>query len=342
MKRLLLTFAFLAALASCQKTNPDSIDPEQVPDIPADSVLVSLRAELDVQTEPLTKAGDQKDLYGIRIYQFLDNYSTSLVAYGTFDDLEKAVVKMSKAYKYGIDVLYIQDGKEIVHQYDDGHYGHPFDAYYAKNGALNEVVYTKPGDDPCTDLAHGRVQEKGMGDMLQEPNLWTKVKVYKGIAMCNPAEQSSVNVKLYSQMIGFRVSISEFESGKVTISGLQTQEYSAEPDAGHNGLIDIVVCMENLPTIVDAAPVVYGHPEVDPIQYVMEESNTRKQDVMLVYTDDAGNRTTLYYFENFSVERNTRYIMSFSLSDAVRNGGVQVETVEDGEMVEANLPVPAK
>ena len=136
MKRY-YTLLLIALLASCIQepvVESDMLTPNLVnepeseePSLSSDSVLVSLKTNLDFNSEPMTKASTLNDLYGIRVYQIGNDASARCIAYGTFDDMDKVVIKLAKASKYGIDVTYIPNGKNLVHRYSDGHYGVPFD-----------------------------------------------------------------------------------------------------------------------------------------------------------------------------------------------------------------------
>ena len=334
MRLIMILPVFLTVVIGCSKSNPTpNPDPDPViPTISPDSALVSLKTSLDFTAEPLSKAGSQDDLYGIRVYQFSQS-GPLLVAYGTFDNLSTAVVKLAKAYKYGIDVTYIQNGKNLVHKYSEGYYGVPFDnVIHANHSPLNQVTYLKSLDDQVYPISSGAVQEAGITEYGIEYNYWSTVNRYQGIAVCDPSKQESVEVKLYLQMIGFRISISDFENGTVTLCGQYGHKYRATPNANKEGLIDIVVCLESMPSVTEE---VYLWTQEEP-NVVIDHINSkeRNETVMLSYSDNDGNITNLYMNTNFRAKRNTRYTMSFSLSDAIRNGGITASIVNEGNMTE--------
>ncbi len=260
-----------------------------------------------------------------------------MTAYGTFDDLNTAVVKMAKAYRYGIDVTYIPNGKNLVHKYSAGFYGVPFDNELNSNhGSLNQVMYISTIGTEVHPFFYGAVQEKGITDYTNASNNWSTVTRYQGVAICNPAVDSSVEVKMYAQMIGFRISISDFESGTVTLGGQDGHKYTTKPDANKNGLIDVVVCLESMPSVSEEN-YIYTQEDIDPVEYI--NNKERNQTVQLSYTDASGVFTNLYLNTNFVAKRNTRYVMSFSLSDAIRNGGITASAVNEGEMTESDFPL---
>lgn len=338
MKHFLYAFAFLAAIVGCQRMDPESNpenQPEQLPEVSPDSAYVSLKAALDFSSEPLTRAVTQDGLYALRVYQITSG-GPVMTAYGTFDDLGKAIVKMAKMNKYGIDLAYIPDGKNRVHKFPDGHYGVPFDAVWVANGSLNRVMYTKAGDQPVWPLTYGVVQETGITDYMVQSNNWSTVTRYQGVAFCDPASQATVEVKLYAQMIGFRISITDFTKGAVTLSGTYGHQYTVQPDENKSAVIDVVVCLELMPS-VSQDTALYSQEGVDYEQYIMDKECYHT--VQLIYNDGAGSDVVLYNNVSFYSKRNIRYTMSFSLSDAIRNGGISAQTIDEGLMTEVPFPL---
>lgn len=205
MKRFFLFAIIIALFGACQQKNLQP-EPEPVlPDLSPDSTYVFLKTALDFSSEPLTKSDSQDGLYGIRVFQ-ISQSGPILVAWGTFDDLSTAVVKMAKAYRYGIDVTFIPNGKQLVYRHPEGFYGVPFDNELNPNhGQLNQVMYCNSPDDPIHKLDGGAVREVGISQYGIEFNNWSTVTRYQGIAVCDPSKQESVVVKLYLQMISFHI-----------------------------------------------------------------------------------------------------------------------------------------
>ena len=341
MKKISFLFLLFAVTISCQNEMP-TIDPtpesqeETNPEISEDSVFVKLSPSFEFESEHMTRATTTNDLYGIRVYQ-LSPTGMKMVAYGTFDDIEKAVIKMSKEDKYGIDLTYIANGKNLVHQFQDGHYGVPFDVVWnLNNGSLNQVVYyTNEEEGPIWPLSYGVVQEKGITDYKIQSNNWSQVTRYQGIAMCNPSEESTVEINMYAQMIGFKLSISEFEKGSVTLCGTYGHQYKATPDANNSAVIDIEVCLESMPSIAEEYYTMYFDENIDIVQYINDKE--RVQSVKIIYNDGKDDMI-LYDNINFLAKRNTRYLLSFSMSDAITNAGIKATVVDEGGMEEKAFP----
>lgn len=124
--------------------------------------------------------------------------------------------------------------------------------------------------------------------------------------------------------------------GVMSLGGTYGHKYVVRPDANKSALIDIAVCLELMPSISQEMEI-FSHDDVDIVQYIMDKDCYHT--VELIYNDGSGNDIVLYSNVNFYAKRNTRYVMSFSLSDAIRNGGITASTVNEGEMTESDFPL---
>lgn len=353
---ILLSFL---AIISCQIVEPTTpVTPSEPdtpqPEISADSVLVAIKSNIDITSSPLTKASTDEGLYALRVYQFFNDGSLEgpkIAAYGTFDDLGKAVIKLSKKNVYGFDVSFIPDAQNLVHP-SGKNYGVPFDAVWSPNGAVNEVMYVGTNNTPVWPLTSGATQEKGISDYNVQENNWSSIQRYQGVAFCDPAVSSSVNITLYSMMIGFHLEISDFTEGEVYISGWYGHKYKVKPSNG-SGVLDVIVQMENMPS----CSIVRSEENVRNVNYdelakdVVDNysnfyrewsggsyGNITESVVNIVYVDNGGNEIILYHNQNFGYKRNTKYTLKFSLSDAIRNGGISSTIADEGEMVNEEFP----
>ena len=64
------------------------------------------------------------------------------------------------------------------------------------------------------------------------------------------------------------------------------------------------------------------------------ESYNSSEGVKIIYSTTSGEDVLLYENNSFTVKPNTRYTLSFSLSDAIANGGITAEVEETQEMNE--------
>ncbi len=340
-------------LFSCGGSSPVEPDlpetPElSTPEISADTVEVSVKSAIHIDSEPLSTRSSINDLYAIQVWQKVPTTNEVgfswtecwTYAHGYFDDLSKAVIKLAKRYKYGITIAYIPNGKNLLHQYPDGVYGAPCYNAFGENGALNELVY---GDGfALMHIDSGGTQVKGIDDYKIQSNGWSPIERYQGVVVdFDPNTESTINIKLYRMMIGFKLNISDFNNGVVTISGVHGHQYHAYPDGNGNGTLDIVIETDVMPTAANILGAyekqTYGEYDLEYYTNLMLHNNTTQ--VHISYTNEEGETINLYRNQYFEYTRNTKYTLSFSLSDAIRNGGISAEVVEDEEMSEGEFPL---
>lgn len=335
--------AFLLSLLalSCQPVKITPEEPEtEAPELSEDEVLVSFKPELEFTDELMTKSGSVNDLYGIRVYSWAtinDFVSSECVAFGQFDDLDNVVIKLSKNKLYGVDMVYIPDGKNLIYQHGDGTYGVPFDpVWYEGPSKFNEVMYYTPGDGAVWSFGYGATQEKGISDYRVQSNDWSTVKRYQGSVLCNPTESGDVVVKLRTTMVGFHLEVTDFPEGKVTISSTHGHKYSVEPNADDRAVLDIEVCRSSLPVVADG-----GCPYSEFVSYedLFETLMNHLWDerVIISYTD-SDNSEIILYDKSGDFLPGHRYNLSFSLSDAVANKGISA-VVEETEVIEEDFPL---
>jgi len=120
------------AMTACSNENDNALLGNEEPDVY--TVKLGMAGEiLDITEEPLTRAtGD--DLYGIQVYSCPANAEKTTwtyYAYGLFDDIETAEIKLLNGYKYKFETSMIVDGKNTI--------------YHLKNIENNDIYeYAKP------------------------------------------------------------------------------------------------------------------------------------------------------------------------------------------------------
>lgn len=130
MKRFFLLLAVVGILfTACSEvgTNeqPTPTEPEYV------TVSLGLNVELDYGYEPLSRAEENNDLYGIQVYSTpvpaTENAEWTKYAYGLFDNTDNLTIKLVRGYEYKFVASMVKDGKNKVYygSYNDG-YGDPF------------------------------------------------------------------------------------------------------------------------------------------------------------------------------------------------------------------------
>ena len=361
---ILVCFAMM--ISSC---NPNSSDEPVVPETPeepetpevpvvtGDTVAVSfnLGGEINISEEPLTRSS-MNDLYGFNVYQSMtpinipdDVQKTSITpyAYGYFDDLSSIMLKLAKNRYYFFEMVYIPDGKNKVHQFEDGHYGNPFECIFdesPKNGALNEVMYSNKRN--ISMMNYGATQAKGIKDYMIQSNHFNNIERYQGVLYNFHATDNNktVNVSLYRMMVGIKLIIDDFTKGTVTVSSTCGKKHSVSPASNSNtNTLDIVVELLDMPIV----GTLFNGTDVGamnkPIEEFTEIVNSEKPfyDVwpgalFITYRDENSDEITLYANQLFKYKRLTKHVLQFSVSDAIANGGIQPNIKDDidGDLTE--------
>ena len=141
-------------LFSCGGNSPVEPDLPEIPELPspeinADTVEVSVKSAIHIDSEPLSTRASNDDLYALQViqqipaknelgYEFTEDRA---YAHGYFDDLSKIVIQLAKRYNYSFSLAYIPNGKNLIYQYPEGYYGLPCVNLYGKNGDINEIIY---------------------------------------------------------------------------------------------------------------------------------------------------------------------------------------------------------
>lgn len=103
---------------------PTPTEPEYV------TVSLGLNVGLDYGYEPLSRAEENNDLYGIQVYSTpvpaAENSEWTKYAYGLFDTTDNLTIKLIRGYEYKFVARMVKDGKDKVEHYESGHYRDPF------------------------------------------------------------------------------------------------------------------------------------------------------------------------------------------------------------------------
>ena len=357
----LMTVFALGLILSCGSINPevptetpDEPNVPETPEIPvlpeisSDSTWVTFKPELEFGEEPLVKSGNRDDMYLLVIKQVVPstyydgNPYTDYVdyAWGYFDNLSLAVFKLSKLSKYSFALAYIPNGKNLIHKYSNDIYGAPFYPQYPDTEPipLNTIKYGHNG----SSIAEGVAQPKGSSDTNFTNYLWNSIERYQGVVEnFDPSVSDVVHIKLYRMMIGFKITIEDFTEGLIQIRGTNGYKYTLNPTASGTSVLDFEIETPMMPSVgslfnslelnLDA----FTEDELE--AYIMEKINYGFDQVHISYFDKEGDELKLYTQYQFNYKRNTKYTLSFSLSDAIANGGIAPEIVEENEMAEESL-----
>ncbi len=363
MKKTILLLAAWAVLAACGNPQkplnpliPDDPDQPVVvpPAISPDSVFVAVSSRFAFGEEPLKSKADGRDgLYVVGIHQIIptvslvgNHYSRyANFAFGVFDDLGLAVFKLAKKFHYGICVAYLPDGKNQLKTYQDGFYGVPCRSLYATSGSpahtvcgLNQIVYGY--DTP--DLEWGFAEAKGTDNLL-----WNTVERYQGyVDDWDPAQGDQLEIELYRMMMGMRITVTDFTKGRLEIYGEEnfSIRYSLVPDASGSAELDLVMETPWMPFYGQALGSydefwdLDGMTASDLEEIRQQRINYGQSDVNIKYYDEQGQELVVYARTGMQLKRNTRYTLSFSMSEAIANQGIKTKVLEnDPEMEDIPL-----
>lgn len=216
--------SMLSLATSCENPNAR---PEQ-PDTPTEpeyvTVSLGLNVELNYEYEPLTRAEENNDLYGIQVYSTpipaTEYPEWTKYAYGLFDTTDNLTVKLVRGYEYKFETVMVKDGKNKVTQRQSG-YDWPF---------LSENAYHSYG---VTPLSMSFIYDQlGMYE-------WGKL----GIG-------HYLNVELYyGELVGY---IPGDNDSKATIELKRTSfgaKFIAKGDYAENGTLEIIMENETQPQL---------------------------------------------------------------------------------------------
>ena len=129
---------FTACSEAGTNEQPTPTEPEYV------TVSLGLNVGLDYGYEPLSRAEENNDLYGIQVYSTpipaTENPQWTKYAYGLFDNVDNLTIKLIKGYEYKFETVMVKDGKDKVEHYRSD-YREPF---------LSENAYHSYGPTPLS------------------------------------------------------------------------------------------------------------------------------------------------------------------------------------------------
>ncbi len=307
--------------------------PTPEPYVDSDTITTSFKLGgeiLQSQESLSTRAFGANDLFGVNVYQSMKEQSADSLfasmynyAYGYFDDLSSVVLKLAKSRYYHFEMVYIPDGKNLIHQYSDGHYANPFACIFSQNpynGKLNEVVYST--ENSLSMLNYGASQGKGITDYMIQSNQFNKIERYQGLKWNFHATDDSktVSINLYRMMVGIKLIVDDFTEGTIILSSDSGIKYTLAPAADSStNILDIVVELPSMPTLGRVGD---GTPE-------KPFTDECVGGLLIYYRGKDGKEIPLYSNRSFKFKRLTRHVLQFSLSDAIANGGITPELKDD-------------
>lgn len=321
---------------------PEISDKQEEPTISSDSILVSFKLGGDFKySEEVLSRSSSDDLYALRVYQSQDKLkdlgvlaNVTTYATGYFDSPSNVVLKLAKNRFYHFEMAYVPNAKNVIFKYKEGHYGTPFYAPYSeKQPKLNEVLYSTMQEDGLWVTAASQGKDNS-SYFVQECDFNT-IERYNGILWNYEPNQSEVKINLYKMMVGFKLIVNDFTEGSITLQSVHGHKYTLKPASNSStNILDVTVCQLSFPQIIDA------HINLkDATDEEFREIITRDKpffdetigNIQIHYTDKEGDSMVLYNNHNFVFKRNTKHVLEFSVSDAIENGMISPNIVDEGD-----------
>ena len=328
MKRFFLLLAVVGMLfTACseigtaeQPTTPT--EPEYV------TVSLGLDVELDCEYEPLTRAEENNDLYGIQVYSTpvpaAEKPQWTKYAYGLFDNTDNLTIKLIRGYEYKFVASMVKDGKDkLNYNQNSNTCGVPF---------LHE---TKPSTYNGTPLSESFIYgHLGMSLERLVNTDYLTVELYYG--------------ELEGYIPGDNDSKAIVELKRVSFGA----KYIAKGDYAENGTLEILMrCAPQLNiNLAESNEISEIYTSQNVRDAWLDENYTKTESVTLRIAYSDGTSAPLGT-HNITFKRNTTTVVNVDLSVGgetgvgfvVPDGGEMLEgseiTIKDGKIVDTEIEV---
>ena len=308
--------SMLSLATSCENSNapseqPTPTEPEYV------TVSLGLNVELDYEYEPLTRAEENNDLYGIQVYSTpipaTENAKWTKYAYGLFDTTDNLTIKLVRGYEYKFVALMVRDGKDTIDSLPNGEgnisYMTPFKHFYDETSGNTEVRGTS------------------LSELFIYSNSGMMLEWYR---------EHLVAELYYGELEGY---IPGDNESKATIELKRTSfgvKYIAKGDFAENGTLEI---------LMNAAPQLnLNLAESNEVSEIYSFRDVRAAWLDENYTETASVTLRIAYSDgtsaplgthNITFKRNMTTVVNVDLSVGGENG-VGFVITEEGEMPEGD------
>lgn len=285
---------------------PTPTEPEYV------TVSLCLNVELDYEYEPLTRAEENNDLYGIQVYSTpvpaTENAEWTKFAYGLFDTTDNLTIKLVRGYEYKFETVMVKDGKDKVANEDGTCYHGPFWHEYS--------LGTYSMTELSTSFIYDKLGMSSWGD-------WGLTEY--------------LNVELYyGELVGY---VPGDNDSKATIELKRTSfgaKYIAKGDYPENGTLEIR--MEDAPQLSlnlaesNEVSAIYSFNNVRDVWLNENYTETLTVSLRIAYSDGTSAPLGTH---DITFKRNTTTVVNVDLVVGGENG-VGFVITDDGEMPEGD------
>lgn len=300
--------SMLSLATSCEHSSEQPTTPTEPEYV---TVSLGLNVELDYEYEPLTRAEENNDLYGIQVYSTpipaTEGAEWTKFAYGLFDTTDNLTIKLVRGYEYKFETIMVKDGKDKVRS-STGRYHGPFNHEHATNGYSDTPL--------STSFIYGKLGMREWGE--SGINEYLNVELY------------------YGELEGY---IPGDNDSKATIELKRTSfgaKYIAKGDYAENGTLEII--MGNAPqlnlSLAESNEVSEIYTFRDVRAAWLDENYTQTISVLLRIAYSDGTSAPLGTYD-ITFKRNTTTVVNVDLSVGGENG-VGIVVTDGGEMPEGD------
>lgn len=178
------------------------------------TVSLGVKGEiLDVIQTPLTKSGENNNLYGIQVYSTNtpdDNNSYSPYAYGLFDDISNISITLLDGHYYRFVCTMVLNGKNIL-RHNVGKYYYPF-CNFSDGATSVENRFKITTQTYLSDLGGGTTFL--IANSYKRPNT---DRYYGEISGFQPTTNSTINIEMKRTVFGIKFIAEGLTEGNLKI-----------------------------------------------------------------------------------------------------------------------------
>ena len=325
------SIAMLSMLSLATSCETSSALPEQ-PTTPAEpeyvTVSLGLNIGLDYEYEPLTRAEENNDLYGIQVYSTpypaAEKAEWTKFAYGLFDTTDGLTIKLIRGYEYKFETIMVKDGKDKFGNEDGTCYQGPF---WHETSPHNYTM-----TELSTSFIYGKLGMSTWGDWgLSE---YLNAELYYG--------------ELESYIPGDNDSKATIELKRTSFGA----KFIARGDYAENGALEILMADDSQPNLT------LNLAEGNEVSGIFSFKNVRAAWLDNNYTETVSVLLRIAYLDgtnaplgthDITFKRNTTTVVNVDLTVGGENGvGFQITdggempegseiTIKDGEIVDTEM-----
>lgn len=318
MKRFFLLLAVVGMLfTACSEvgTNeqPTPTEPEYV------TVSLGINVELDYEYEPLSRADENNDLYGVQVYSTpapaTENAEWTAFAYGLFDTTDNLTIKLVRGYEYKFVATMVKDAKEKIQMNEESYLGGQVGYYCAPFNHVVSDNFTYGAEDHGLNSGSTDLDDHNLNNIYLRPNV----------------------ERYYGELEGY---IPGDNGGKAKIQLKRTSfgaKYIAKGDYAENGTLEILMA--------DAPQLNLNLAESNQISEIytfervrdawLDNNYSETISVLLRLVREDGS-VVPFGTHNITFKRNATTVVNINTDDCGESSGVGVEFVDSGDMPEGD------